>query len=116
MKPISTRMHGVLDYLTAGTWFMLPRMAGWNERATGIFTAVALGATAYSLLTDYELGVVRTLPMQGHLLINGLTDASFFALAALLQDEPPEVRQALVAFGLFGLTVTLLTQPEPAPA
>lgn len=110
MKPISPTMHGVLDYGTAGLFFALPRLLNWQGQARNLLTGAALGSVAYSLLTDYDLGVVRLLPMPAHLAVDGLLDATLFGGAALLGDEEPSVRPALLALGLAGLTITLLTR------
>ena len=38
MTRMSTRTHGVLDFLTAGTLVALPRALGWGERVTSTLT------------------------------------------------------------------------------
>jgi hypothetical protein len=63
-KPISTKAHGFLDYMTAGLLVTLPRALGWSTCATRLLDASAAGTVAYSLLTQYELGVVKALPMK----------------------------------------------------
>ena len=70
MKLLSTRTHGVVDYLTAGTLLALPRAMGWGDRVTNLLTGAALGTVAYSLLTRYELGAVKVLPMKAHLALD----------------------------------------------
>ncbi len=73
MTQMSTRTHGVLDFLTAGTLAALPRALGWGERVTNALTNVAIGTLGYSLLTNYEYGVLRVLPMRGHLAIDAMS-------------------------------------------
>ena len=34
MKAIPTKIHGVLDYVTAAGLFLLPRLLGWDETVT----------------------------------------------------------------------------------
>ena len=51
MKVISTRTHGVLDYLMAVALLALPRLLGWSSQTTLLLTCLAIGTLVYSLLT-----------------------------------------------------------------
>ena len=77
---ISTKAHGVLDYVMGATLTTLPLMLDTNSKAAKV-VPMALGGSAlvYSLFTDYELGVSRALPMKAHLAIDA---ASGLFLAA----------------------------------
>ena len=112
MKPISTQAHGVLDYLTAGLLYALPRRMGWKPQTTQMLTVAAAGTVAYSLLTRYEMGFFRVLPMRGHLALDMANGASLAAAPFLFLDEDPPVAAALVALGLFEIVVPSLTEPE----
>ena len=46
MKPISTKAHGVLDYLSAGTLLALPRLPGWTPTVTALLTGSAITTLA----------------------------------------------------------------------
>jgi hypothetical protein len=105
-------MHGVLDYLTAGTLIALPRAMGWSDNVTRLLTGMAVGHTAYALVTRYELGVVRALPMRGHLALDGLAAAALCAAPFVMTDEPDEVRHTLLGLGLYELATTLMTDPQ----
>jgi hypothetical protein len=37
-RPISTRVHGVLDDVTAGALLAAPRLLGWNDRVRQLLT------------------------------------------------------------------------------
>lgn len=115
-KLLSTRTHGVLDYLTAGTLLALPRMLGWSERVTNLLTASALGALGYSLLTRYELGLIKVLPMPVHLILDAISGATLCAAPLVLEDEAPEVKATLLGVGLFEIAAALTTETSPAPA
>lgn len=116
MTRISTRTHGVLDLLSAGTLIALPRMLGWGERLTNALTNVAIGTLGYSLLTDYEFGVLRILPMRGHLAIDAMSGAALCASPAMFPEEDRSTHATLVALGLFELGAALMTRPEPFAA
>ena len=113
MTRMSTRTHGVLDFLTAGTLVALPRALGWGERVTNTLTNVAIGTVGYSLLTNYEYGVLRVLPMKGHLAIDAMSGAALCAAPAMFPEEDRSTHAALVALGLFEIGAALLTRPEP---
>jgi hypothetical protein len=113
MTRMSTRTHGVLDFLTAGTLVALPRALGWGERVTNMLTSVAIGTLGYSLLTDYEYGMLRVLPMKGHLAIDAMSGVALCAAPALFPEEDRSTHAALVALGLFEIGAALQTQPEP---
>lgn len=111
-KPISTKAHGFLDYMTAGLLVTLPRALGWSSRVTRLLDASAAGTVAYSLLTRYELGVVKALPMKAHLAIDAVQGGALIGAAAFMEDEDAEVRGTLAALGVFELAVTLLSRTQ----
>jgi HAD superfamily hydrolase (TIGR01509 family) len=113
-KLLSTRTHGLLDLATIGTLLTLPRVMGWSPRVTNLLTGTAVGALGYSLLTRYEMGLVKVLPMKAHLALDAASGAALCASPLLLSDEPDEVKAALVGFGLFELSAAFCTQTEPA--
>ena len=112
-KPITTAAHGVLDYLTVGTFLTLPRLLGASQRFTNAVSAIALGKLCYTLLTRHELGVVKAIPMKAHL---ALDCAGGAALAALpfVTDEDEATTAAFVALGLFDIAAAPLTQTTPS--
>ncbi len=115
MKPISTRVHGVLDLVTAGALLTVPRSLGWSKPVRDLLATAGAGALAYSLLTRYEFGLVKLLPMKAHLALDAISGISLCAAPLALPDEDDEVKAALVAIGLFEIAASLLTQAEPAP-
>ncbi|HEU5116093.1 MAG TPA: hypothetical protein VFT74_05390 [Isosphaeraceae bacterium] len=112
-KLFSTRTHGFLDFVTAGTLMALPRAMGWSDRVTNLLTGVAVGTVGYSLLTRYEMGLVKILPMKAHLALDAASGASLCAASYFLEDESDEVKAALIGLGLFELAAALTTQTEP---
>ena len=110
MQKISTRTHGILDYLTAGTLYALPRALGWGEDATKLLTQAACGTLCYSLLTRYELGAIRVLPMKGHLTLDAASGALLCAAPLLNPEEEKKVTAAIVGLGLFELAVTMSSE------
>ncbi len=114
MRVISTRVHGVLDYMTAAALFAIPRMFNWNEGLTMAMTMAAIGTVVYSLLTRYEMGLARAIPMRAHLAIDLMMGVLFLGAALFLNDHPDTVRMTLGAIGLFEIGASLMTDPTPA--
>ena len=77
MNIIRVSVHGVLDYLVGALLILLPWLAGFSDsgRATGVCIVLGVLTLAYSLLTDYPLGIFRVMPFSLHLgldLVGGL--------------------------------------------
>jgi hypothetical protein len=115
-KPISTKAHGVLDYMTAAFLHTLPRVMGWSDNVTRVLDAAGAGATGYSLMTDYELGLVKAMPMKAHLTLDALSGGALLGAALVMDDEDPEVRATLAGIGVWEITAALLTRTRPGPA
>jgi hypothetical protein len=81
MRFIPTRVHGMVDYAMGILLIVAPWLLGFAAGGAETWVPVILGAAAigYSLFTDYELGLVRKIPMSTHL---GLDFGSGVLLAA----------------------------------
>lgn len=106
---IPTRVHGVLDYLSAAALLAVPRLLGWRPELSRTVAAAGLGTAAYSLLTRYEWGAAKALSMEDHLTLDALQGTAFCAAATLLKNESREVRLLLAGYGVFALTAAALT-------
>ncbi len=110
MKVISTRVHGVLDYVSAITLFALPRILGWGSGVTTFLTIVAATVFIYSLVTRYELSVAKLLPMPGHLLLDAIGGIGLIGAGFLFRDQGAGVLIGLALLGLFELGASMLTE------
>src|SRR4051794_9986358 len=61
---ISRKVHGVVDYATGLILIVAPKLFHFGDQNIAPAVSVVLGLMTilYSLLTDYELGVVRMIP------------------------------------------------------
>ena len=68
MRFIPTKFHALLDYIVGGGLIAAPWIFQFSEHTTPTVLSIVLGIglIAYSLLTDYELGVWRVFPMAVH--------------------------------------------------
>ena len=76
-KPISPRVHGVLDYATSTAVAVAPRAMNFPRPARMLFDSLAAGYTGLSAMTDYPLSVKRVAPFKVH-------GAAELAIAAVL--------------------------------
>jgi hypothetical protein len=112
---IPTRVHGVLDYLTAGVLIGAPALLGFrkNGMQTWLPIALGVGTIGYSLLTDYELGLFRIIPMPMHLALDAANGA-LLAASPWLFGFAEEVSAPHLGLGLFEIAVTASSQATPA--
>ena len=77
MRIIPTQVHGVLDYATGGALLSAPGLLGLGDvpASARVLRLAGGGATLYSVLTDYELGVVKLIPMPFHLALDAASGA-----------------------------------------
>jgi hypothetical protein len=111
---ISTRIHGILDYLGVVTLFALPRLLDWPPTLTLLLTGAAVLLLASSLFTRYELGLVRVLPMRAHLALDVIAGVALIVAGMTFQDAQPGVFGGLLLLGLFEIGAGTLTSPRPS--
>jgi hypothetical protein len=114
---IPTRVHGVLDYLTAGVLIAAPSMLGFRKHGMQTWLPIALGVgtIGYSLLTDYELGLFKIIPMPMHLALDAV-NGTLLAASPWLFGFAEEVSAPHLSLGLFEIVVTASSQPTPTHA
>ncbi|MDX2081366.1 MAG: SPW repeat protein [Terrimicrobiaceae bacterium] len=83
MKIIPRKIHGVLDYLVGALLIAAPWVLGFADNGPATYLPVTLGSLTilYSLLTNYEMGVLRVIPFPAHLVMD-------FASGLLLASSP----------------------------
>lgn len=75
MKFISTKTHGILDYIGGIVLIISPWLFGFATGGPAQWIPVILGLMiiGVSIFTRYELGAVRLIPMSTHLMIDIVT-------------------------------------------
>lgn len=64
------RWHGLLDYGAAATLLLAPVILDLPSRAGAVSLLAGALLSAYSLCTDYALGLVRVLSLRAHLALD----------------------------------------------
>lgn len=113
-KPISTRAHGVLDYLTVGAMLAYPRIANSSETFKTCMTGTALTKLLWVLFTRHELGLVKLIPMKMHLVLDAIGGLSVAALPFSVDEEDPGTVSFCVGMCVTDLVVAALTQTTPS--
>jgi SPW repeat-containing protein len=119
MKMIPTLIHGILDYVCGLALLLLPNLfgfAGGGGAVVWIPRVIGIVVLLQSLATQYELGVIKLLPMKMHLQ-NDYVASVFLAASPWLfgfADQSMNVWVPHVVFGLAILGTSLMTK-ETAP-
>lgn len=118
MKFISSRVHGILDYIVAVALFFAPVIFGFQSvGGPAVIIPMVLGIILflYSLFTKYELGVFKVINFQYHLFID-IIASLFLVLSPLLFgfiNQPVNAWLPHVIVGIAVILVVLFTQPVP---
>ena len=114
MQVIPTRVHGMMDYMIGALLIAAPWLFGFDRGGAETWVPVALGASVilYSLMTDYELGAVRVLPMGTHLMLD-LMSGILLAASPWLFGFADYVWMPHLLLGLFEIGAALTTQKVP---
>lgn len=119
MKFISSKVHGVLDYIVAVALFFAPMIFGFQSvGGAAVVVPMVLGVALaiYSLCTQYELGVFKLIDFQYHLAIDVLA-AVFLAVSPFLFgfiNQAANVWLPHVIVGVVVVLVVLFSKPVPA--
>lgn len=107
---ISTKTHAIIDYLMGVLLILLPFILDFPEgAATWLPIVLGAGTIAYSLITEYELGVAGILSMKAHLGID-LAAGILLVAAPWLFDFADEVFWPFVILGVFEVAASLMTE------
>jgi SPW repeat len=119
-RPITTRTHGVLDYLIGIALIAAPWIFQFQDVSSAKWTAIIVGVAiiATSLMTNYELGLVRAIPMPMHLGADALAGIVLIASPWLFgfSDEGANAWVPHVLVGIGELGAAFITQRHPRDA
>jgi len=116
MRFLSTRTHGIIDYIVGVALILAPFILGFANGGAAMWVPIILGAGAilYSLLTDYEMGVVRRISMRTHLGIDAIGGILLAVSPWLFNFDELVVAPHLIV-GLLVLGASMTTETEPSP-
>src|SRR3954449_10365015 len=115
-RPITSRMHGMLDYPAGLLLIVSPWLFGFSDvggAAKTIPIVLGIVVLLQSLITDYELSVADLLPLPAHLSLD-LVAGLFLAVSPFLfgfSDEGTNAWLPHVVFGVLLIGSGLMTRP-----
>ena len=114
MKMIDTKTHGYIDYIMG--IFLLAAPSLFNLNINGIestvFYIAGVAVIFYSLLTNYELGLIKMIPMKGHLILDILSGI-FLAASPWIFNFANIVYAPHLILGILEIGAALLTSSKP---
>jgi hypothetical protein len=115
MKVISTKTHGVLDYLVGVLLIASPWIFGFadNDTAKWIPIILGVGALLYSLMTNYEMGMSKTISMKTHLLLDTVSGI-FLAASPWIFGFADDVYLPHLILGLLEIGAAAITKTTPS--
>src|SRR3954447_21367319 len=115
-RPITSRMHGMLDYPAGILLIAAPWIFGFSDIDAARNVAIIIGAIVIvqSLMTDYEFSVADVLPLSAHLMMDVLAGIVLAASPWIIgfADEGTAAWLPHLVFGLGLLAAGLMTQRE----
>lgn len=114
MRFLPTHVHGMLDYGVGLLLILAPYILGFADGGAAQLVPQALGAGAilYAFFTDYELGLVRLIPMPAHLLLDAASGA-LLAISPWLFGFADQVWVPHLVLGLVEIGASLVTRTTP---
>lgn len=114
MRFIPTWLHGLLDYPMAILLIALPWLGGFATGGPEQWLPITAGITLLVIapMTDYEVGLVRVVPMSGHLVLDVIM-GGILAASPWLFGFAELVYVPHLAMGLLELGAAVTTQTSP---
>lgn len=110
MRFLPTSIHGILDYLYGIVFIAAPKLFHLDgQSVTTITTIVGVLVIVYSLLTNYELSLYKSIPMNVHLLFDFLIGV-FLIVSPLLFHFDHQTNVVFIAFGVFSILASFITK------
>jgi hypothetical protein len=114
---MSTRAHGMMDWVMAPVLIAVPFALGLEIGSPEgwIFLVLGIGMLLLTAFTDYELGLVRKIPMPTHLTMDVVAGA-LLALSPWLFGFSDRIWVPHLLLGLIELGTSFMTQRKATAA
>ncbi|MDF2516614.1 MAG: repeat protein [Sphingobacterium sp.] len=114
MRFLSTKIHGILDYLTAIFLILCPQLFDLSSSTPegAVFVLLGILTLVYSAITQYELGLFRVVPMDVHLVFD-IFSGLFLAASPWLLDFSRYTYLPHVIIGFAEVVIAALSRPRP---
>ena len=111
MRFIDTKIHAVIDYLMGILLIVAPWLLGFADGGADQWVPVilGLGTIFYSIITDYEYGLLKVLSVKAHLIID-LIAGIFLAVSPWLFGFADDVYLPHLILGIAEIGVSCFTK------
>jgi hypothetical protein len=109
-RPISTKTHGIIDYTWASTAEALPKMMPNAPSARRLIRNAGLVAGANTILTNYEAGLLRVMPMKAHLAFDVVIGTALLLAPFFVPASERRYAAIPMALGAVTLLAGLMTE------
>lgn len=117
MRIIPTRIHGILDYLVGIILIASPWVFDFDNGGAETWVPVIVGVMVLlqTIMTDFEVGIIRKIPMASHLRMDFFMGL-FLVASPWLFDFVEVVWEPHVIFGVISILASLMTRTVPDTA
>jgi hypothetical protein len=120
MKIIPKFYHGVVDYLSAAFLLLGPSLFGFAEMSGAMVWLPRIAGMVIllqALMTNYELGVMKAIPMGMHLMADYVIGV-FLVISPFvfgISSRSMTATIVLLLMGITGLLAATMTEPRGRP-
>ncbi len=116
MKIISSKMHGILDYATSAFLLLSPTLFKMEGNLCTITYALGVVHLCLTILTDYEVGLIKVIPFRIHGLIEVAVSLGLAVLAFWFYNNANEFGfYFFMALAVIIMIVFILTDFRTTP-
>ena len=114
MRIIPTRIHGLIDYLVGIIMIVSPWVFNFDNGGAETWIPVAVGVMVLlqTIMTNFEVGFMKVIPMATHLRMDLLVGLLLIASPWLFNFDE-QVWVPHVVFGIFAVMASLMTRTAP---
>jgi hypothetical protein len=102
----------MIDYAWAAAAESLPKMMNGAVETARLVRGAGAAAGVNSMITNYEAGVVRVMPMKGHLAVDFVMCTALMLSPLFLPASERRYAFVPMALGAIGMLASLMTQTE----
>lgn len=115
-KPITPKMHGLIDYGFAAIQLIAPELLGLNKKAKKMYAVLGANLLAYNAVTDHPVGLKPEISYETHHKID-LANVAMMAAATMYPGIQKDKRALTFHIGFVAVAAlnVLLTNWEADP-
>jgi hypothetical protein len=110
MKVITLKIHGILDYVTVVAFLSIPSLFALSGTPAYLSYILASVHLLMTLLTDFQFGILKIIPMRLHKLVEAIVGPALIALPWILGfSGDVTARYVFIGAGVVILAVGTMT-------